>query len=108
MVLLKQERSMSRARKIHLTLCAGARSRRVLITGASAGIVPTGARSRSTSWLTWSRRREMLLQLAGELWRGTTSRKLIVPDLAKPPGPAAVVKAAQPRASNRHPLNYAG
>ena len=72
---------------------------RVLITGASAGIGAELARefAKHGHRLTLvARRREMLQQLATELEEEHhVDVKLIVQDLAKPTGPAAVVKAAQ-------------
>jgi uncharacterized protein len=72
---------------------------RVLITGASAGIGAELARefARHGHRLTLvARRRDKLTELAAELDRehGADVR-LIVQDLAKPTGPAAVVKATQ-------------
>jgi len=71
---------------------------RVLITGASAGIGAELAREfarHGHRLLLVARRREMLTELASELEREhRVDVKVLVQDLAKPTGPAAVVRAA--------------
>lgn len=72
---------------------------RVLITGASSGIGAELARvfaSHGHRLTLVARRRPMLTELAAELQREHgVDVKVIVQDLAKPAGPAAVVEAAQ-------------
>ena len=72
---------------------------RVLITGASAGIGAELARefAKHGHRLTLvARRRDKLQQLAAELeGEHRVDVKLVVQDLAKPTGPAAVAKAVQ-------------